>query len=61
MIAFKVGKDLDSYHFQMRGSHSDSPTYKVKSVPELEDERDLRLDVEAYGGMIDNTWFDRPF
>ena len=20
----------------------------------------LRLDVEAYGGMIDNTWFDRP-
>lgn len=20
----------------------------------------MRLDVEAYGGMIDNTWFDRP-
>ena len=61
LIAFKVGKDLDSYHFQMCASHSDSPTYKVKSVPELEGPKEyLRLDVEAYGGMIDNTWFDRP-
>ena len=61
LIAFKVGKDLDSYHFQMCASHSDSPTYKVKNVPELEGPKEyLRLDVEAYGGMIDNTWFDRP-
>ena len=61
LIAFKVGKELDSYHFQMCASHSDSPTYKVKSVPELEGPKEyLRLDVEAYGGMIDNTWFDRP-
>ena len=61
LIAFKVGKDLESYHFQMCASHSDSPTYKVKSVPELEGPKEyLRLDVEAYGGMIDNTWFDRP-
>ena len=61
LIAFKVGNDMDSYHFQMCASHSDSPTYKVKSVPELEGPKEyLRLDVEAYGGMIDNTWFDRP-
>ena len=61
LIAFKVGKELDSYHFQMCASHSDSPTYKVKNVPELEGPKEyLRLDVEAYGGMIDNTWFDRP-
>lgn len=61
LIAFKVGNDLDSYHFQMCASHSDSPTYKVKNVPELAGPNEyLRLDVEAYGGMIDNTWFDRP-
>lgn len=61
LIAFKVGNSLDSYHFQMCASHSDSPTYKVKNVPELAGPNEyLRLDVEAYGGMIDNTWFDRP-
>ena len=61
IIAFRVGKELGDYHFQMCASHSDSPTYKIKSVPELNGPGEyLRLDVEAYGGMIDNTWFDRP-
>ena len=45
----------------MCASHSDSPTYKIKNVPELNGPGEyLRLDVEAYGGMIDSTWFDRP-
>lgn len=61
VIAFKVGKDLSDYHFQLTASHSDSPTYKVKAVPELTGPNEyVRLDVEAYGGMIDSTWFDRP-
>ncbi|WP_194610619.1 M18 family aminopeptidase [Clostridium vitabionis] len=61
IIAFRVGDELTDYHFQMCASHSDSPTYKIKSVPELNGPGEyLRLDVEAYGGMIDNTWFDRP-
>lgn len=61
IIAFKLGSMLDDYHFQMTAAHSDSPTYKIKSVPELEGPNEyLRLDVEAYGGMIDSTWFDRP-
>ena len=61
IIAFKIGKTLDDYHFQLTAAHSDSPTYKVKSVPEMKGQGNyLKLDVEAYGGMIDNTWFDRP-
>ena len=61
VIAFKVGETLDDYHFQMTAAHSDSPTYKVKSVPEMKGQGSyVKLDVEAYGGMIDNTWFDRP-
>ena len=60
IIAFKIGKELNDYHFQLCASHSDSPTYKVKSVPELSGPNEyLRLDVEAYGGMIDSSWFDR--
>lgn len=61
IIAFKIGKELSDYHFQICSSHSDSPTFKVKSVPELKGPGEyLKLDVEAYGGMIDNTWMDRP-
>lgn len=61
IIAFKVGEQLDDYHFQMCASHSDSPTYKIKSVPELKGQGDyIKLDVEGYGGMIDSTWFDKP-
>ena len=61
IIAFKIGEELSDYHFQICSSHSDSPTFKVKSVPELKGQGEyLKLDVEAYGGMIDSTWFDRP-
>lgn len=63
IIAFKMGKNISGqeYHFQMCASHSDSPAFKVKNIPELEGPGEyLRLDVEAYGGMIDSSWFDRP-
>ena len=61
VVALKVGSELDSYHFQMAAAHGDSPSYKVKTVPELEGpDGYLRLDVEAYGGALDYTWFDRP-
>ena len=65
VIAFKVGEravaEPDRYHFQLTAAHGDSPTFKVKAAPELDGpEGTLRLNVEAYGGMIDYTWFDRP-
>ena len=61
IIAFKVGAKLDAYRFQLTASHSDSPTYKVKAAPELSGSAGyLRLNVEAYGGVMDHTWLDRP-
>ncbi len=63
IIAFKVGSDVRPAccHFQIAASHSDSPTFKVKANPALEGPGAYaRLNVEAYGGMIDYTWFDRP-
>ncbi len=61
LLAFRVGSDLRDLHFQITAAHGDSPTYKVKAVPELEGPGEyLRLNVEGYGGMIDSTWFDRP-
>ena len=48
-------------HFQLTAAHGDSPTFKLKANPEIEGaDGCLSLDVEAYGGMIDYTWFDRP-
>lgn len=61
LIAFTIGEDLEDYHFQITASHSDSPTFKIKTVPTLEGpDQYIRLNVEGYGGMIDSTWFDRP-
>lgn len=61
LVVFRVGARLDDYHFQIAAAHTDSPTFKVKAVPELEGPADyLRLNVEVYGGPIDSTWFDRP-
>ena len=63
VVAWRVGAKVDPecYHFQLAAAHGDSPTFKLKANPELEGPAGcLRLDVEAYGGMIDYTWFDRP-
>lgn len=61
LIAFKIGKELSDYHFQIIASHSDSPTFKIKSIPELEGPDEyLKLNVEVYGGVINSTWFDKP-
>lgn len=63
VIAFKVGEALpeEGYHFQLAAAHSDSPMYKVKQVAELDGPCEtLRLNVEAYGGMLDASWLDRP-
>lgn len=53
--------DRAPYHFQLAASHSDSPCFKVKMAGEVEGPHGyLRLNTEAYGGMMDYTWFDRP-
>ena len=64
VIAWRVGAQAaagEGYHFQVTAAHGDSPTFKVKAAPELDGVGEsLRLNVEAYGGMLDYTWFDRP-
>ncbi|MCR5079125.1 MAG: M18 family aminopeptidase [Bacilli bacterium] len=41
-------------------SHSDSPTFKIKHNPVVNQSGELGIRVEKYGGMIISTWFDRP-
>ena len=58
LIAFTLGKDLTD-GFDIIGSHTDSPTFKLKSNAEIKDNGYLKLNIEPYGGMIYNTWLDR--
>lgn len=58
LIAFEIGEDLKK-GFEIIGSHTDSPTFKVKSNPEMADAGFLKLNIEGYGGMIHSTWLDR--
>ena len=60
MIAFTLPEDTMG-GFLICASHSDSPTFKLKSNYEMTvDDRYLKLNVEKYGGMICSTWLDRP-
>ena len=61
LIAFKVGKDItNNYSFNITASHGDSPTFKVKPNNNIDTGKYQKVSVEAYGGMLCSTWFDRP-
>ena len=60
IIAFHLPKK-DFQGFHIVASHSDSPTYRIKEQPEMSVEKHYtKLNIERYGGMIPETWFDRP-
>lgn len=64
VVAFRVGEGVsaaDEYCFLLAAAHADSPTLRIKSVPEVEGpESYLRLETEVYGGAITRSWLDRP-
>ena len=46
--------------FMIAAVHGDSPAFKLRGKPTLNDGAYLRLSTEKYGGMILSTWLDRP-
>ena len=61
LVAFRIPAELRDYHFRLCAAHGDSPAYKLKAAPELGGTGGyLKLNVEAYGGMLDYTWLDKP-
>ncbi len=62
LIAFIVGQgEPENYGFHLIAAHTDSPSFRVKPLPEiLVEGHYLKLNIETYGGPILNTWLDRP-
>lgn len=60
VIAFSVPQ-CEYIGLSVCATHTDSPSFKIKSNPEVMGGNGLvRLNIEAYGGMNRETWFDRP-
>ncbi len=59
LAAFRVPEgEIKGFH--VAASHSDSPSFKVKTNPEMAvEDKYLKLNTEGYGGMLCATWFDR--
>lgn len=58
LFAFVVGNKPVSY--RITSCHIDFPMLKLKSNPELLKKGYMEANVESYGGLIKETWFDRP-
>ena len=59
IIAFRIPRSKPS-GFMIAASHTDSPSLKIKTNPEMTGNGYIRLNVEKYGGLIMQSWFDRP-
>lgn len=63
LIAFDIPKQelLDITGALMICAHSDSPCFKIKENPIIKAGTSYcKINVERYGGMIEESWFDRP-
>lgn len=59
LIAFRL-PEKPARGFHITAAHSDSPTFKIKELPEMTvEEHYVKLNTEKYGGMILSTWLDR--
>ena len=60
LIAFRIPEGGFN-GFQMMASHCDSPAFRIKTNAEIEvSKKYVKLNVEKYGGMLCQPWFDRP-
>ena len=62
LFAFEIGaKPLAEAGMRIIAAHSDSPTFRIKPNAEIVCQGGIvKLNTEAYGGIILNTWLDRP-
>lgn len=61
VMAFKIPESMGrNTALRLMLAHTDFPCFKIKPNPEVKTKDYMQLNVEPYGGMLKNTWFDRP-
>ena len=60
IIAFKIPSNLNNLSFNISAAHLDSPGFKLKPNPLIEKNGYYLLNTEPYGGVIYNSFLDRP-
>ena len=60
IIFVAIGENAAKAPLHIACAHTDFPCLRVKSNPVLNVHGYGKLNVEVYGGMIRNTWMDRP-
>ena len=58
LFAFTIGEEVEDIKIGM--AHTDFPSLKVKPNSEIKASSYLRINVEPYGGLLKDTWFDKP-
>lgn len=58
LVAWVMGENATSV--RLSAAHTDFPMLKLKSNPEITKKGYVQINVEPYGGLITQTWFDRP-
>lgn len=64
LYAFKIGEDINDTNndlmLRMAVAHTDFPSFRIKPNAEMKEKGYIKLNTEAYGGLILSSWFDRP-
>lgn len=59
LLAINIGDKKLEDGFKIIGSHTDSPTFRIKRNPVMKSAGNVILNTEVYGGSILYTWLDR--
>ena len=60
LVAWRIPVGVDVLEgFRVVGSHTDSPTFKLKPAPDLRRSGWQQIGLEVYGGPLLNSWLDR--
>ncbi len=60
IIAFTMSDNKGNAGFNITTTHTDSPSFMIKTNSEMFENEYLKLNVTGYGGMINYSWLDRP-